>query len=526
MKKLLPFLLVIACIIAFTSCGGEISSTTRPKHYHTISEDFVMAKEPQCGSAGYMHRLCETCGEPVEYKDIPATGFHVYTDWIEIQSGGCSAVSYRAQICEQCGHTVVDAPEGVDVVHPHEFELIMEEATCTLPGIEYRFECKNCHFVAAEKISEPLGHLLRGKGYKKLDALFHTQECARCGEDVMEAHSLDSLKIIDGPSCNFDGSAEGTCDKCGESGEIMIPAMGHLYFGKAEANDEATHTRYCINCDAYIIEEHTVLLWHTVEEATCYQNGLDEGVCAVCLGEATRTTDTYHDYEAISYDSGSCTEGGSVTYECSMCKNTITLNYLASGHIYRRVRIVAEPTCDKQGVGIKKCISCGEEKEYTISALGHKYSNGVTIRLPGCHRDGLVEFTCQREGCSHVSEVILPRYHNFDGGVITVSPTCESEGEIVYTCKSCGESEKYTIPVCHDLTYHEYVAPTCTTGGQAAYYTCNDCDRYFSKYYSYRVYLEYKDRYYFDNCHATTRYIETTYEKTLLEPLGHSYTSY
>ena len=525
MKKVLVIILVLLCVLALASCdSGKTTTTTKPPHVHTPADDFEIIKEPICGAAGYAHLFCETCGEILERKDLPATGFHVYSDWIEIQSGGCSAVSYRVQICEQCGHTIVDAPEGVDVVHPHEFELIMEEATCTLPGIEYRFECKNCHFVATEKYSLPLGHSLKGQGYKQLNEMFHTQVCTRCGEDVMEAHSLTGLTITDAPSCTSSGSASGTCDKCGESGDITIPALGHLYIGgECEYVDEEHHLRNCVRCEESIYEGHTVLLWKTVKEATCYKNGLDEGECISCGGHVERVTDDYHDYQIISYDSGSCTEGGSATYKCSMCGKTITVDGLAPGHIYYHLKTVTEPTCDKSGVGIKKCASCGEEKEYTLLSLGHNYSNGVTVKAADCNNDGIIQFTCQRQGCGYVKELTVAKSHDFDGGVVTLEPTCERNGEIVYTCKSCGVEVEYTIPARHSLTYHGYIAPTCTSDGQAAHYTCDDCGGYFSTYYSYRVYLEYHGRSYYGSYHTTTRYIETSYEKTVIDALGHSY---
>ena len=535
MKKILVIVLLLLCILTLASCdkdGNEEATTTtttaKPPHYHTPSEDLITIKEPVCGQAGYMHRVCEECGEVLERIDVPATGFHVYTDWIEVPTGGCSAASYKTKVCVQCGDTVVDAPDGIDLVHPHEFELITQEATCTEMGIEYRFECKNCHFVAAEEFTAPLGHLLEGKSYSKNNMFYHTQTCSRCGDEVAEIHSYKDISITQAPSCTENGLGTGTCDKCGETGEIGILALGHLFLsGEYEYVDENTHTHKCLRCDEIISEAHTALIWKTIKESTCTEKGLEEGTCIACGGKSVRETSENHLFTFVSFTSGSsCMEGGSANYMCSKCGVEVVIDLPASGHAYLPLSTVTEPTCTTSGSAIRKCLRCGVEQEYTLNPYGHAYSLGVVIQSPDCNNEGVLQFRCLREGCSHSSEYTFPQLHDFDSGVVTSPATCTQEGEIVYTCKGCGVKVEYTLPVSHNLIYHSYVSATCTSDGRISYYECIDCGKYFSFVYGYTVHIQYQGRTYVTSTHRVNRYTEIRYEKTILNAKGHAYTSF
>ena len=535
MKKILVIVLLLLCVLTLASCdkdGNEEATTTtttaKPPHYHTPSEDLITIKEPVCGQAGYMHRVCEECGEVLERIDVPATGFHVYTDWIEVPTGGCSAASYKTKVCVQCGDTVVDAPDGIDLVHPHEFELITQEATCTEMGIEYRFECKNCHFVAAEEFTAPLGHLLEGKSYSKNNMFYHTQTCSRCGDEVAEIHSYKDISITQAPSCTENGLGTGTCDKCGETGEIGILALGHLFLSdEFEYVDENTHTHKCLRCDEIISEAHTALIWKTIKESTCTEKGLEEGTCIACGGKSVRETSENHLFTFLSFTSGSsCMEGGSANYMCSKCGIEVVIDLPASGHAYLPLNTITEPTCTTSGSAIRKCLRCGVEQEYTLNPYGHAYSLGVVIQSPDCHNEGVLQFRCLREGCSHSSEYTFPQLHDFDSGVVTSPATCTQEGEIVYTCKGCGVKVEYTLPVSHNLIYHSYVSATCTSDGRISYYECIDCGKYFSFVYGYTVHIQYQGRTYVTSTHRVNRYIEIRYEKTILNAKGHAYTGF
>ena len=503
-----------------------VEQTSVPTLDHTES-DWIVGKQPTENATGQKYTKCNSCGQILNSVEIPATHAHNYTEWIEVQSAGCSAFSYKFKICLDCGDQVIDAPEGSDIVHPHEFEKITKEATCTEEGIEYRFECKNCRFVAGEKKIDALDHLLEGNTYKQLDDTYHTQTCSRCGEDVKEVHSHTNYTEIDAPTCTESGKMVGKCDKCGHEGDIIIPPPGHLFIGDCTHVDEDYHLRECERCDEMISQSHTVLTWTTTVESTCTTLGRQEGNCIDCDGHTSRVISENHNFVFVSFTAGSsCMDGGSANYVCSKCGVNRTINLLAPGHDYVYSHTVKEPTCTTAGSAVRVCSRCGVEQEYTLYALGHSYSGGVTIKAATCYQNGTVRFTCQREGCSAIRETTIQKSHNFDGGVVTVAPTCTSKGKIVYTCKSCEVTVEYVLPVVHNLTYHSYVGATCTTDGHTSYYTCNDCGKYFSAYYNSTVYLQCDGRSYSSRNHTVTTYISISQQNTIIGALGHSYTSY
>ena len=501
-----------------------VEQTSVPMLDHTESEWLVL-RAPTENEVGQKYTQCVDCKKILNVVEIPATHIHNYTEWIEVPSYGCSAFSYNFKYCLDCGNKVIDAPEGADIIHPHEFDKISTEATCTSEGVVYRFECINCGFVAAEKTTPALGHTLDPNSYVKYDEFYHLATCTRCGEDIKELHHHTDYVVVEEATCEGYGYIEGTCDKCGDSGTHRTLPRGHNYGDYVYIN-ESRHARECLRCGKVRFDGHTVYNWTTVVEPTCISTGLDEGYCVYCGGYTTRVTSEWHDLVFESFTPGSsCLDGGSVNYVCRVCGYRMTLELLAPGHDYKKVTRITEPTCTTFGKDLYVCSRCGAEDERLVWPLGHLY-HGVTIKLPDCYNTGLVRFTCQREGCSAVVETVTEKRHSFNSGVITKAPTCTSEGEIVYTCRDCGVTVEYTLPVVHDLTYHAGVSATCTEDGRLAYYTCDDCGKYFSGYYTRDIELECDGRTYLARAHTVTYYLETQYDKTYVEAYGHLYSGY
>ena len=88
-----------------------------------------------------------------------------------------------------------------------------------------------------------------------------------------------------------------------------------------------------------------------------------------------------------------------------------------------------------------------------------------------------------------------PPAHDHDLSKTEATPaSCTEAGNSAYwTCSICGRffndetgehqvtKDSWVIDMLpHDLTKTEAVAATCTTGGNSAYWTCNNCGRYFS----------------------------------------------
>ena len=108
--------------------------------------------------------------------------------------------------------------------------------------------------------------------------------------------------------------------------------------------------------------------------------------------------------------------------------------------------------CELSGVDKCICMFCGDRKERTVSALGHKFAAG--------------EPYCQN-GCGAVNpDYVPPHTHNY-ASAITTAPTCTQAGVKTFTC-SCGDA--YTEPVAAlGHNYGEWTqtkAPTCTEAGE------------------------------------------------------------
>ncbi|MBQ8267646.1 MAG: leucine-rich repeat protein, partial [Clostridia bacterium] len=65
-----------------------------------------------------------------------------------------------------------------------------------------------------------------------------------------------------------------------------------------------------------------------------------------------------HDYECIIDKSATCFEDGYTTYECTVCGDVLTENYVEAGHSYESV--VTAPTSTAQGYTTHTCSVCGD----------------------------------------------------------------------------------------------------------------------------------------------------------------------
>ena len=71
--------------------------------------------------------------------------------------------------------------------------------------------------------------------------------------------------------------------------------------------------------------------------------------------------------------------------------------------------------------------------------------------------------------------------HAWNDGEVTTQPTCTGEGEKTFTCTNCNTTKTEPVDALgHTLTHHEAKPATEEEDGNTEYWSCDDCENYFS----------------------------------------------
>lgn len=125
------------------------------------------------------------------------------------------------------------------------------------------------------------------------------------------------------------------CSKCGATTTRIIPSTGHIWSD-----------------------------WYVDTPATCISQGIEARVCTrypdnphyeYRLVPALSATGQ-HDYQETARTDPTCTEGGSVTYTCSICGEGYTEALPALGHEWGEWVVVREPTATEEGLRQRVCV--------------------------------------------------------------------------------------------------------------------------------------------------------------------------
>ena len=139
--------------------------------------------------------------------------------------------------------------------------------------------------------------------------------------------------------------------------------------------------------------------------------------------------DKNHAYAEISRDEPDCTNGGSVTYTCTLCGDAHSQTLSPLGHDLAYVSD-ENATCTQDGTESAVCIRCGLEDTRTVanSALGHDYIDHAG-KPASCTESGWTEYqTCSR--CDYTNFSELPALgHDYQDGMCTrCGDITEAEG--------------------------------------------------------------------------------------------------
>lgn len=388
-------------------CLCTVCGKTKEHNFSIFSDKESEKKDPTCTKAGMVVATCADCGRRrwVYDETRPALGH----DWKD--NGDGTATCQR----EGCGKS-----------HTHTLDEgeVTKKPSCEEKGVKtYRCTETNCNYTKTEDIAAT-GHTWNDGKITTEASCDHTgvktYTCKACGDTRTETipmleHTWDDGQVTTKPSCTEKGIRTYTCKVCKATKTEDIEATGHDYKVKdhkdATCTEDGYTTSVCKNCGDEKKEtikatghQHTEV--RGTKKATCIEEGYTgDTYCTDCgnmifTGKKIEKTDHTWDNGVVSKDP-TCTEKGSKTYTCAVCRETKTEEIPATGHQNKEVRDKKAATCTKAGyTGDTYCKDCGEllKTGKETDALGHTWGKGKVTRKSTYTAAGQITYTCSRCG--------------------------------------------------------------------------------------------------------------------------------
>ena len=237
------------------------------------------------------------------------------------------------------------------------------------------------------------------------------------GEDILQGNADDGWIIMPGHEDEAQQWIEDT-EKI-LSGEYVQDAMtGELVKNDLVKNAKET-TPSAPNGNKQFDEIDSLPVGDDYNNATLELKQKDEAAFDKYLDyQYEKSLTCEHDYVLVNRNEPTCTEYGSVGYECSKC-HTLKTDALEPGH---RFKIVEEKvaTCTENGYTKSACEVCGEELlEDEVEATGHtevKEETPATL-----FKAGSCVTSCSTCGAILVNEIIpqiIPVWAMIIGGIL------------------------------------------------------------------------------------------------------------
>ena len=263
-----------------------------------------------------------------------------------------------------------------------------------------------------------------------------TSEAATCpGEGT--AHTLENC-----PGATPIGHKDPTCAD-NEETQYQCPVCEGTFW--VEVKDTATGL-------------HSYKEMTPFTPATCEAEGhTAELLCTVCGYKVESKVIPAKEHEWVLKDhTGDCTVGGTVTWQCQLCKEEKTEQYQSGsgGHVWKpEAEILVPPTCKTKGKARYTCAFCGETMDVVIleaDCADMQTLEWVAEQKATCTKDGVkAHWHCTVCGKDYdkdnkkksvtAKDLAIPALkHSYETSEGGTKPTCEADG----FCTRCGKVSK------------------------------------------------------------------------------------
>ena len=213
-------------------------------------------------------------------------------------------------------------------------------------------------------------------------------------ESCADGHSYGSWTVVKEATVQESGLRRRSCTRCGETQDEVIPKLTCAHSNTAVRNEKpATCTEpgytgdtYCNACGKQVssgteipVTDHSYGDWVTVLEPTFTETGLRQRTCAGCGKEEAEMIPqkecTHENVNTWQGKDATCEEEGYTgDVYCDDCDALVTSGSVipALGHSYSDWITVKDPTEAETGLKQHSCTVCGKTEEETLPKLESK----------------------------------------------------------------------------------------------------------------------------------------------------------
>lgn len=145
---------------------------------------------------------------------------------------------------------------------------------------------------------------------------------------------------------------------------------------------------------------------------------------------------------------------------------TIYYNYDPTHEHSYILKVTKASSCTEKGKGEETCKICGDQYETEIPALGHDLDQGVVSKEANCIEEGIITYSCQRDGCGYKEEKFIPtNQKHVYGNVSCKWSEDNSECMASEVCSLCKYEDTETVKTQEKIVEQA----TCTRDGKTQY---------------------------------------------------------